>query len=304
MQSELFRRLAASAALVGSAVLWGTPIPVIGEMMTRWDPLALGAVRYALALPLMLVITAASLGWKWPPLRPDGVSPLWLALVGGGGLAGFAILYIVALGLMDPGTAAVIAAMAPITSGVVSLAFGEKPSRGLLLAVLLSVGGAGLAAVDLNSPDDPIKLQGGEPIFLFAQVLWAWYSLACRRAMPKAPATVVTFATMVPGGATLAGAGWIEVWPTVVPATDYYYIALLGFGSVALAILFWNVGVAGIGLIASALHMNLIPLIAVLTAYALGIEPRWEQIAGGAIVIAGVLQAQLGYLLRRRRLAD
>jgi len=311
VQSDLLRRLSASAALLGCALLWGSPIPVIGEMTQRWDLVTLGAVRYALALPLVFLIASASIGWRMPPLRPEGVSLVWLIAVGGVGLAGFALLYIVALSLMDPGTAAVIAAMAPITSGLVSSAFGQRPGRGLVVAVVLSVGGAALAAVDLDSPGDFLKLQGGEPLFILAQALWAWYSLACRRAMPTTPATLMTFATMVPGALTLflawvvgASFGWLMPWPAVIPTHDYYYIALLGFGSVALAIVFWNVGVAGLGLIASSLHMNLIPLIAMLAAYALGEPPRWEQVVGGAIVIVGVLQVQLGYLTKRRRLAD
>ncbi|GAB5470938.1 MAG: DMT family transporter [Rhodospirillales bacterium] len=307
----MVRRLTASGALIACALLWGTPIPLVGEMLARWDPLYLGIVRYGLALPLVFLIASASLRWRLPPLRPEGISLLRLFMLGGIGLASFAVLYIVALGHMDPATAAVIAAMAPITSGLVALAFGERPSRGLLIAIALSVLGAAVAAWDFDAPDAGLQLQGGEAIFLLAQAIWAWYSLACRRYMPNTSPAVVTFATLIPGAFTLlaitalaAAFGGLKPWPEVIPTRDYYYIALLGFGGVALAILFWNLGVAGLGLMAAALHMNLIPLVVVLTALALGVEPRWEQLLGGALVIAGVLQVQLGFLLRRRRLVN
>ncbi|MEO1193669.1 MAG: DMT family transporter [Pseudomonadota bacterium] len=310
-QSGLTQRLTASGALFGAAFLWGSPIPIVGEMMERWDVFYLGIIRYGLALPLMLVIAAASLGWRWPPLRPEGISYFRLFLLGGVGIASFAILYILALAYMDPAMAAVVAAMAPITSGVVALCFGERPSRGLLIAVALSVLGGGVAAWDFDAIGSPISFRGGEFIFLLAQVVWAWYSLACRRYLPNSTATVVTYATIVPGAITLClltlviGAfGGLKPWPTTIPLADYGYIALLGFGGVALAILFWNVGVAGLGLTASALHMNLIPVVAISIAFLLGVEPRWEQLLGGTIVLAGVLQAQLSALRWRRILVN
>ncbi len=280
-------------------------------MSERWDVLTLGILRYALALPLVYFLAAASLGWRRPPLRPDGISLARLVALGGFGLAGFAVLFIVAIAHMDPGTAAVIAAMSPVTSGLVALFYGERPSSRLAFAVLLSVGGASLAALNLDADAALFEFRGGEPLFFFAQALWAWYSIGCRRAMPSAVPTVVSFATMVPAAAMLLACwliakalGMLPPWPSVIPVSDYYFIALLGFGNVALALVFWNFGVGRLGLLASALHMNLIPLFAVLTAYALGSDPRWEQILGGLVVIAGVVQAQLAVFLARRRKAD
>ncbi len=284
---------------------------MIGDLSVRWDAITLGVLRYALALPLVFVIASGSLGWRLPPLRPDGVSLPRLLALGCFGLSGFAVLYVVAIAHMDAGTAAVIAAIAPVTSGLVAALHGEKPSKRLLLAVALSVVGASLAAVDFDSDRQLLQFRGGEIIFICAQALWAWYSIGCRRAMPNTSPAVVSFATMLPAGVTLfllwlvlQGLGALPPLPRSVPISDYYIIAFLGICGAALAIVLWNFGVAGLGLVASALHMNLIPAIVVLTAYALGSDPRWEQILGGAVVIAGVLQVQLGFLATRRRLAD
>lgn len=292
-------------------MIWGSPIPLIEDLSQRWDALTLGVLRYALALPLAFLIASASLGWKLPPLRPDNVGLLRLVALGGFGLSGFAVLYVVAIWHMDAGMAAVIAAMSPVTSGLVALAYGEKPSRPLMIAVALAVLGASLASMDFSSDAQIFTFRGGEIIFLFAQVLWAWYSLGCRRAMPTTSPAVISFATMLPGGITLLllwlallAFGAIPPLPQTAPASDYYLIAFLGIFGAALAIVFWNYGVAGLGLLASALHMNMIPLFVILSAYALGVDPSWEQMVGGAIVIAGVLQAQLSFLKPRRRLAN
>jgi drug/metabolite transporter (DMT)-like permease len=57
-----------------------------------------------------------------------------------------------------------------------------------------------------------------------------------------------------------------------------------------------------IGVVVASLYLNLIPLATLLTAVLLGIEPRPLQLVGGAVVLAGVVQAQLR-LLKKHRLA-
>lgn len=297
--------------MIGCAIFWGSPIPLIEDLSARWDALTLGVVRYAIALPLVYLIASGSLGWHRPPLRPGGVPLLRLIALGSFGLSGFAVFFIVAIANTDAGTAAVIAAMAPVTSGLVALFYGEKPSLRLLIAVALAVTGAAVAAVDFDSDGALFEFRGGEALFILTQAIWAWYSIGCRRAMPDTPPAVATLATMLPAAVTLLlfwlllqAFGLLPPLPHSVPSGDYFIIAFLAFGGTGLAIVFWNFGVAGLGLLASAMHMNLIPLFVVLTAYALGSDPRWEQIFGGSIVIVGVLQAQLGFLKARRRRAN
>jgi len=296
-------KLTGSLALIATAFLWGTPIPIIGEMTDRWDPIHLGFVRYLIALPVSFLIASYVLGWRLPPLRPDGISTLKIAFLGGFGLAMFAVIFVYALAFMNPATAAVIAAMAPITSSLVAIFYGEKPDKSLGIGVALAVVGAIFAACDLSSlrseEEELFDLQGGEPLFLFAQILWAWYSITCRRAMPTSHPAVVTFATMVPAAFTLVtvtlvldGLGWLRPWPDNDTTFDWVAIVWMGIGSLALAVLGWNIGVASLGLVVSSIHMNLIPIVVVLTVFVMGIEPKWEELVGGAVVIAGVIQAQ------------
>jgi drug/metabolite transporter (DMT)-like permease len=55
----------------------------------------------------------------------------------------------------------------------------------------------------------------------------------------------------------------------------------------------WLNGVRKLGPVIAALFMNLVPMSAVLITAALGIEPTRQQLIGGAVVLAGILLAQL-----------
>jgi drug/metabolite transporter (DMT)-like permease len=69
---------------------------------------------------------------------------------------------------------------------------------------------------------------------------------------------------------------------------------------VAVAILLWNVGVSRVGLPVASLHMNATPVFAVLTAALVGLPPTWLQIAGGVLVLGGIVYMQSLQLWRAR----
>jgi drug/metabolite transporter (DMT)-like permease len=62
----------------------------------------------------------------------------------------------------------------------------------------------------------------------------------------------------------------------------------------------WNVGVSRVGLPVASLHMNATPVFAVLTAALVGLPPTWLQIAGGVLVLGGIVYMQSLQLWRAR----
>jgi drug/metabolite transporter (DMT)-like permease len=64
--------------------------------------------------------------------------------------------------------------------------------------------------------------------------------------------------------------------------------------------LFWNFGVQRLGLVVAALFLNLMPIITILVLALMGQMPTWLQLAGTALVVLGLLQAQLRSLPARR----
>jgi drug/metabolite transporter (DMT)-like permease len=62
---------------------------------------------------------------------------------------------------------------------------------------------------------------------------------------------------------------------------------------ICVGVIAWNYGVNRAGIVVAMLYLNLTPIVAIAITALLGTTPRPMQIAGGALVIAGVLQAQL-----------
>lgn len=303
--------LLANAGLIVTALVWGTPIPLFDWLMPRWDPVLLALLRYVLAMPVLLGVLVLLEGWF---LRPGGVKPgevpWWrLFLLGGLGVAGFAMFFTVGLSFSDPVMAAVLGTTSPLCAVLVaSLLYRERVDRALWLGILLSVIGATLASADLRG-QITIRFGLGEALVLLSLLCWAWYSATLPRWCPgvsQVRATVLTLApscvVMAVGWAGLAATGLAAWGPADPLPIDLPLLIWIAGSGTALGTLCWNYGVRHVGPLAAALMLNLIPIVAVLTAYVLGITPRAEQLLGGGLVMAGVLFVQLrGLRLTRRR---
>src|SRR5690606_30697383 len=82
--------------------------------------------------------------------------------------------------------------------------------------------------------------------------------------------------------------------PTALPATAaLWMLAWVGVGGAGFAILFWNYGVSHIGVPVATLYTSMAPVFAVMVA-ALFFDASvtLQQVAGGALILAGVLRMQ------------
>ena len=308
MRTGLTPRLGANLGLVATVLVWGTPIPLLDDILTRWDPVGMAMLRYALSVPFLLLFLWLMQPGVYRPGRflPAGIGWGRLILLGALGPGGFALCFMVALATSNPITMAILSAAGPVIAGLVDWAcYGERPARGIGLALLLAVAGGILASVELSELASGLAVEGGEPIMLIALVCWAWYSITAQRWMPGATQLHITTVSMLPTGFVMAGVyvaalalGWAAPLPADPRLDDTVLIAWIAASSIALGVLTWNLGVKRLGVVVASMYLNLIPLVAVLTAVALGVEPRIEQLVGGLLVVAGVLQAQY------RRLAE
>lgn len=305
--------LLANLVLLMPVLCWGLPIPFLDELFDRWDPVLSSALRYIIAVPV------AYLAWRLTrvddgPLKPAGIGWWPIIRLSAIGLCGFTIVYSFAYDYMHPVTASVLTATGPVTAAVVARFFFGQPMRqGFGLAVALSLIGAVLTTVDLDAAGGfSLDLRGGELLCLVAQALWAWYSLEAQRLLPGIPQTQLTLLTLIPPvlllpviyglllplGLTRPPPAWDEILFSDVAVQ--VWLAVFG---VTVAIITWNMAVKASGVVAATLYLNLTPVVAVLTALAIGIEPRPLQLVGGAIVLTGIVQAQ-ARLLRLRRTSE
>jgi drug/metabolite transporter (DMT)-like permease len=173
------------------------------------------------------------------------------------------------------------------------------PRARVFLALVLVVPGAALAAVDLSGfQARPADLLGA-CLILGAQASWAWYSLMWQRWLRgwsqvaiagRSVSWCLPFVALAYGLASVAGATHADYHSA--PVFDAAAFALLTFGAVVLGVLLWNHSVARLGLAVTAVHLNLVPVVAMVISYGLGVVPRPGQVLGTLLVIAGVLFAR------------
>jgi drug/metabolite transporter (DMT)-like permease len=295
--------LAPNAGLLLTIVFWGSLIPVLSEMLLRWDVLFVAMFRYAMAAVILVGVYYLR---ERGPLLPPGVSIVQVFQLGSA-MAAFSILYTFGVAHAHPVTAAVISACGPVIAGLVSWAVTRsRPGPELHLALALSVAGATIATVDLRPETETFALRGGEFLIMIASASWAWYSLKAQAWLAGSSQLRITSLTAMPAGAVLAAvwllamlAGLTEPLPR--PDTrDVALFAWITVPGVVLGVMLWNYGVKRLGVVVASMFLNLIPVVAVLVALGFGVRPRAEQLIGGALVIAGLLQAQLRQLGVRR----
>ncbi len=293
----------AEAALLITILVWGLNFPVVKAVLEIMHPHVLNALRFvvsALVLGAFYVIHRRRLGLPlWQPLREHFV------VLGALGILGFVLYqfcFIVGLNHTTAGNAALIMASSPLWTAVVGRVFQTEQLQGaswfalfvvLIGTLVVVIGGA--SAVDLSS-----QTFIGNLIMLTAAVFWGAYTAFSKPVLRVISATGISFLSLLFALPFLFG--------LAIPyyaATDWgqvraiHWLAILFSGglSTGLAITIWNTAIGTVGASNTAVYGNLVPLVAVgFSVLLLGETIFISQIAGGALVIGGVL------VMRRARL--
>lgn len=288
----------ARLGILTTVCLWALQFPLVHQLAERWDPYSITALRYPCAALVLFSVQAL--------LFRNAVPSFQLAFhrkaLLGASMALFGVLFTVGLAVGNPVTTAILSAAGPVTASLVTwLVRGDVPSRGVVLALFLVVPGALLATVELSgqTPRDSQDVLGAVLVFL-AGVSWSWYSLKAQEWLRGLPQIALTarsvlwctpFAVLAFLVAHLVG---VTYWDyKSAPQLDAQLFLTVTIGPLVIGVMLWNFSVSRIGLSVTALHLNLIPIVTMLIAYAQGSVPDKRQIAGMLLVIAGVTIGQL-----------
>jgi drug/metabolite transporter (DMT)-like permease len=293
-------RWAGTAGLLLLAVLWGTMVPTISHLLKTWDPLFLAAVRYLGGGPALLPILLL-MGWGGVrSARPVAFGRL--LFLGAVGIGGYAGLYTFGVAHANPVTAAILSAASPAVATITDrVIFGRRLDRRMLPGLCLAILGCIFATVDFNRAGNPFDLRGGELLILAAFTCWSWYSTAAQRWLEGWSQVKISCVTMTIGGVALtivylilAGFGGVPFPPPPPPATEDLLVLLwLVLALVSFGVLLWNFGVKRSGVVTASLYLNLTPIVAILILSIGGTTPNLQQVVGGAMVILGILWAEL-----------
>lgn len=281
-------------------------IPVLGDLAQHYDKWLLAWLRYLLGMP---VLWLAMLATKRPVARPRPLHAGQLLQLGAA-MTAFSVFYTFGVAHAHPATAAIVLMCGPIWATLLArLMLGARTPPGFALTLALVVAGGIL--VVLGAPgraSGGFGLRGGEILLVVAQLCWSWYSIRAQqwladRGQIALSALTSTAASVLLGLVCLVVWATVGIdWPTEIPsAVDIGMMAWVGVLGVAVAIVLWNVGVSMVGVAVASLFSNSAPVFAIGVAALMGIEPTWLQLAGGAVVMAGIAQLQLRQMRRSQQ---
>lgn len=278
------------AGLVAAPLFWAVNFLVGESFLQQGTALQVSAYRWVLGLPVLAV-----LAWliEKPSLRSAlGEWPRHL-FAGLAGAAGYSWLNYAAIDFTSGIEIALIAGATPavITLGA-ALLLRERIGALAVAGIALSLGGVVLVI----TRGDLGRLAGlgtgtGELLGIASVLAWTVYTLINRR-VATPPVTAVTIQGMI-GLAALLPFIVVEGAPIAFTALGWWQLVVIAVFPTVLAFVFWNLGVRSVGPAGAGVFINLIPVFAVALGLALGGAVDGWQLAGGAVVIAGVLLTNL-----------
>jgi drug/metabolite transporter (DMT)-like permease len=294
---------AAHLAYVACAVLiWSTSFVATKAALVEVEPLALGAVRFALAALLAGLIAAVFGG-----LRVQGVADLGRLCLGG--LLGITLYFSmenVGVDLATASDAALVVASYPAIAMVVeALVYRRRLSARRLVGVGLAIVGVNailgnaLLASAGQGWDAPRLV--GNAILLATGLVWAFYNLATRSVVARYPMPTVVFWQTAFGALLFVPVALVERAATGggswIPSGGVALLAVVHLGVLCsvVAFLLYARGLKGLDASSAVSVMNLVPVFGVLFAVLLLSEPLGPlQVLGGLVVVAGVAQSVRG----------
>lgn len=277
--------------VTGSAFFWGANFVLAGPVLADLPPLWAATLRFLLGSALMLAI-AWRQGENLSGLaRRHAGAYLLLGLVG---IVGFNLFFFRAMQSTSADNGALIMATNPLLTTLLAAALlGERASARHLAALPVALAGVAVV-ITHGAPSRLLNLQvaDGDLLMLAANLTWAFFNIFTRRYMPKGSPIGSTALMMTAGAAILL---------VIALSSDAHFalpgmraglaLAMMAVGGTVLAYLFWGVGIQRLGAGRTSLFLNLVPVFAMLVGGMSGTPPTAVQVAGGLLVLAGVITA-------------
>jgi len=294
------------AELVAVAMIWGTGSVAIKIAVEGFPPLTAAGLRLALASAIYVPLLWLNRREARPPARSDLGVLLWLALTG---YVIFNLLYFLALERTTATHATLVWGAQPIVTAVLAgLLLHERVARQALLGVAISTAGVGLiVASSLSRATAHGADTLGDLMVVALMVSWVFYTVASRTAMRRLSPLATTgyacllgFVLMLP----LSLPGFRPEQLAAAPLRSWLAVLFSGGASVVLAYILWNRALLRLGPTRTAVFVNLQPVWGLFMSWLLeGESLSWIHMAGAALIVGGVLAANVGRRTAPERLA-
>jgi drug/metabolite transporter (DMT)-like permease len=298
------KAIVANLGFLFMIIIWGAMFPALERILRTWDVFSATAGRHTLAVITLLIVL--SIRERSIPVH-RGLPWVRLLLLGFFGMSVTSLLTTLSVHFSSGVSAAIASASNPITSAITARLLHRVPLLpGIIIGSALSTVG-GLISI-LGAGSGAVELRGGELLIVVANVLWTWYSMMAQRWLAGYSQLHISGLTALTGligiYAVIAVAGAAGMADFHIDLSPEPVLLLIFAGAVSVAVgnSLWHFGVSRVGVTIAAMYNNLIPIVAVVISFWAGTQPTAAQLVGAAVIIAGVLYAQMMAL--RRQLAQ
>lgn len=275
-------------------VFWAGNFIVVKGAIEILPPVGFTFLRYALAAVTLLVL----LRWREGAIRLPRGDVVPIAVLGVIGFGCYQILWPVALQSIPAGDSALLIATTPVLTAMLAMATGaDTPNPIKLLGALISLMGVAIVIAAGQGLDLGVSL-GGDLLTVGAALCWAIYTVFGASVLRRhSPLTATTWAIVAGtifiapvGLAQLATADLSRIGLPVILAIVYSGTLAAGFANV---VVFHGLKLLGPTRVTA--FQALVPALAVvLAAVFLGESIRPVQVAGGIVILAGVVLVRRG----------
>ena len=289
------QKVAGNFVLALGTSVWATHFLVTDYLLQNWDPYFVTAGRLLSAT--FFLMTAYTLQARGRPLRRIPWRPT--LLLSTAGIAVSTVCLTLGVKHAGPVSASIVAATAPIVAAFVArVVFRAHLGIAVLFGAVVAVAGGVVAALGTRAGGIE-EWRGGEFFILAAVTLFTWYSIGAQRWLTGLSQLGISAITIMTGGLALlaalpilVGLGIAEV-RFQLDTRSVLSVLYLGAGPASFALFTWHWGISRVGVTIASIYSNLAPVVVVLIRMIQGEPPTSFHLAGGALIIAGVLFAQL-----------
>lgn len=290
------------ALLLIMTIIWGTNYAIVKSAFRQLDPQAFNALRMLLASAVLAATSGVAQRSRLQDVfhTPARVTPAdwrrlaWIGLVGHGL---YQYLFVGGLARTSVANGALIISATPIViTFLSSLSRHQRPGRWHWVGTLISL--AGIYVVVGRGAHVSAASLRGDLMLMGAVLCWAVYTMGARPLMERHSPVGVTALSMLIGTAVYAPLCAPAVarvpWGTISGIT---WVKLVYSAIFALCVSYtiWYAAVRAIGSARTAVYSNLLPIVAMATAFVWLHEPIGRvKLTGAALVLAGVAVARAG----------
>lgn len=272
--------LRGSVSLVGAIVIWGATFVGSKVALRHLAPSELAFLRQAFGLPPLLW-----LAWRARRLL---LPVRYLLPLAATGMVGFFLFANLGLERASASVGGLVQGLAPAVIAVLAVTFlRERPMPRVTAGIVLALAGAAVLAWGTVHVGSSLGL-----VFLFLSVTsWAAYTVIGRSLGDRVTAVEATVLPVAFSVLVFSFGPLFERW-RAAPAGTFALAAVIGFFGSGVSYAMWSYGIARVPAARAGVYSNLVPVVAVVLAWAVlgeSLSPR--QLAGGAVVLVGAVLA-------------